>query len=807
MLCLVVFALSSVISYAASTSFTVRNTSLQTYALEGLKLYQQRDSRCNREKLLLCTIFVNILKIANKQNNHGEDLVRANMYTMRSFCDFAVLSYTCHPSGHIIIQDIAKSANATLRLYRCVKPVNGLNDHVSKVMMYDRLLPVVSQYERVWLLDEDLALQNFNFVSFFETLECAFWPRISPMVVQPVIAESNQDYSFANLATWAGTIVRACSTEFIEIQMPLFNATFFEWYVKYIVAPITLNEPQALLCAGFDSMFCKSADVFARAVLGSSMPSNYRHCAVITTHGTAVSHQNMRTINKEGSFKESSIRQAHGLQQLFPKFMHWNFKKDNISNKLVAPNFENWERVTNLSRKCTDKFHATLYKRLTPTRRCKGCQKSPQCKPTKSLSSSFKHKIERLKSKSPPVVNGGGGGGVQSDINGSTSAHDFTKIYALYFPQFHSDALNDRLWGKSFSDWDNLVASPTINSQGNAVIAPTELGMYDLRNFGPRRTQRAYAKYYGVDGFIYHHYWFYAPGMKATLGAPVEAMLVDGEPNISFAFHWANQNWTATWQGKGRQAGELLQEQFYPKARDTAIEEHYRYLKLFFQHKNYIKVNGVPLFLVFATYTPEVIPILNRLRDLAIMDGYPPPGLHIPQFRVNTEHPITDGRIPLKHRDTRTTLQGFESDFYYPSNHNFLGSRVPDFCLTGQVGPETRPVYLSTISTFDNTPRRNYFEASVWSRKWSRLGVARSFEKDLVEIMMYETCCQNPSARKRGGQFMVINAWNEWAEGMALEPSDVHGRTFLEAVKHAKTIVSSIDCSWDKYRLFAGFAH
>jgi hypothetical protein len=40
-------------------------------------------------------------------------------------------------------------------------------------------------------------------------------------------------------------------------------------------------------------------------------------------------------------------------------------------------------------------------------------------------------------------------------------------------------------------------------------------------------------------------------------------------------------------------------------------------------------------------------------------------------------------------------------------------------------------------------------------------------------------------------KFVLIFAWNEWSEQAALEPSDVHGYGFLEALKSCKEAVSS----------------
>jgi hypothetical protein len=48
------------------------------------------------------------------------------------------------------------------------------------------------------------------------------------------------------------------------------------------------------------------------------------------------------------------------------------------------------------------------------------------------------------------------------------------KILVVYFPQYHQEPLNDRLWGTGFTDWDNLRdAPPQLNREGYRIIRPT----------------------------------------------------------------------------------------------------------------------------------------------------------------------------------------------------------------------------------------------------------------------------------------------------------------------------------------------
>ena len=177
-----------------------------------------------------------------------------------------------------------------------------------------------------------------------------------------------------------------------------------------------------------------------------------------------------------------------------------------------------------------------------------------------------------------------------------------TKIYAVYFPQFHRDKVNDQLWGEGFTEWDNVRSAPALNKENKTLALPSELGYYDLMDINVRRKQRELAKEYGIDGFIYHHYWFHHEGEGATLAGTLEQMLKDGEPDLPFALNWAKENWVTTWNARfdrekkfkkkvfGKK--DVLREQIMPDAKSKRVEEHYNYLKQYFHHKNYIKVNG-----------------------------------------------------------------------------------------------------------------------------------------------------------------------------------------------------------------------
>lgn len=378
------------------------------------------------------------------------------------------------------------------------------------------------------------------------------------------------------------------------------------------------------------------------------------------------------------------------------------------------------------------------------------------------------------------------------------------RILAIVFPQFHQDPLNDLIWGTGFTDWNNLNATPELNRDGIPILRPTELGYYDYALEEPRRKQGLLAKQYGIDGFIFHHYWFYDKSHPGpTLGRPLENMLVDGYPNISFCLHWCSSKWINTWSGAKVNPNfkypkkNTMQQQFYPDNDEQALE-HYNWLRKFFHHPNYIKVNGKPLFMMYEK-KPSSIPVLQKFQEFAKKDGFPGLYLTVGLMKPHS-HLINKNNVneleKLERSSQRSGLVKGENMFdkvvTYPKpmgwNHAL---EIPNWC--GKDNATRVDEIAGILSSFDNTPRRSVQDAVIWSPGPPE-EVLHAFETNLQAALYYESCCFDDKARKTSDRFLVINAMNEWAEGMALEPSNVYGRKFLEAIRRTKQTLQTSRC-------------
>jgi len=388
---------------------------------------------------------------------------------------------------------------------------------------------------------------------------------------------------------------------------------------------------------------------------------------------------------------------------------------------------------------------------------------------------------------------------------------------AIVFPQFHADPLNNKLWGTGFTDWDTVRKAPARNRLGYGIPRPLSwdqggLGYYNYTSYSVRKRQAVLARKHGIDGFIFHHYWFYDPAIGgATLKAPLEALLRDGEPNIPFFFNWCAMKWSFTWLSKTlNDEGRVLQKQYFPEF-DThgkpktpqdlqLLKEHYQWLSQFFKLDNYIKVNDKPVLMIYQKKI-RVKNVLNQFIQFAKDDGFPGlycmvgltrPHAHLQRFVNITEYQSSITR----NRNT----EFYHMTVMYPNPTIWFNTtlELPHECLNKNETlernrrPEAETAGIMTA--FDNTPRMGLEAARIWSPVSAEEQVQR-FGDSLEAALTYEQCCFPNDPKEKEDRFIIINAMNEWAEAMVLEPSDVYQYQFLEEVQRRK---AAINCNTRK---------
>jgi hypothetical protein len=335
---------------------------------------------------------------------------------------------------------------------------------------------------------------------------------------------------------------------------------------------------------------------------------------------------------------------------------------------------------------------------------------------------------------------------------------------AFYLPQFYPTPENDAWYGTGFTEWRNVASTKPLFPDHYQPRLPADLGFYDLRLPEIRERQAQMAKAHGIDAFCYYHYWFEG---HRPLDLVVDDVIAHGTPDMPFCLAWANENWSRHWDASSH---EVLLRQAYSPEDDI---EHGKFLLKALQHPLYLKVDGRRVLFIYRVQAmPDAEKTFATWRDIWRAEG-------VDDVEIITFH--THG------------LEADPAEFGADSAAEFIphliGERGVQPSQPAGMGPGNMAFdYADVVDLYSSYPKPSWRRVECVVPGWdntARRGDGKSLLLHGSTPELYEKWLRAAVERADGTGMVVINAWNEWAEGAYLEPDLRFGDAYLKATARA----------------------
>lgn len=352
------------------------------------------------------------------------------------------------------------------------------------------------------------------------------------------------------------------------------------------------------------------------------------------------------------------------------------------------------------------------------------------------------------------------------------------KKYAFFLPQFHTIPENDEWWGEGFTEWTKVRVAKPLYKNHKQPQEPLDDNYYDLLDKETLEWQTQLMKEYCVDGMIYYHYYF---NNKLLLEKPAQNLLKWKDIDQSFFFCWANHSWRRTWQG----SRQILMDQTYGDEREWGA--HFDYLLPFFKDNRYEKRNNKPLFMLFNSEFKEKKPMFDFFEKKCRENGFD--GLCLIETYIgNGWMKNYDSFISNLSSQTEFSFlrePGFATNLYWKSikytptrikrkiKKELLKKGINSFVEKFD-GDKLYTNMCKYSSDKEKFLRGAFFEWDNTPRHSSRGYVISPPSKELFFKYM---------DLHKEDEYLFINAWNEWAEGMMLEPTKLNRYQYLEWIR------------------------
>jgi len=358
-------------------------------------------------------------------------------------------------------------------------------------------------------------------------------------------------------------------------------------------------------------------------------------------------------------------------------------------------------------------------------------------------------------------------------------------IAAYIWPSYTGDEPRTRMfWPEGNGEWET-VRKATAKFPGHTWPRRPLWGYCNEADPYVMEMQINAAAGHGVNVFIYDWYWYDGrPFLEQCLNNGY--LKARNNALVKFYLMWANHDVTHLWD---KRIAHIEDNVIWRAAVDRREFETIarRLIEKYFTHPSYYTIDGKPVFMIYD---------LNRLvdglggieqtadafvwfREQSVRAGLPGLHLQLTSWGANRLNLSGVDADAVATPNDIVKYLGFDSQTHYQMVHFTPIDRdyaeiIPDMVKEWALMDATYDIpYFPHVSIgWDNNPRYQTFRPGVVKNNTPE-HVAQALA--LAKRYANEHPDQPP--------LITINSWNEWTETSYLQPDDLYGYGYLEAVK------------------------
>ncbi len=334
---------------------------------------------------------------------------------------------------------------------------------------------------------------------------------------------------------------------------------------------------------------------------------------------------------------------------------------------------------------------------------------------------------------------------------------------------WHPTPVLEKWFGKGFSEWEICRRAKALY-EGHYQPKRPMWGCYKELELEWARREIDLAATSGIDVFMVDWYW-HSGEMFLHEWLENSFLKSPNRDKIKFAVMWANHDWYNFYLAPEEGQEAVLLPQVYS---DDDMDRVGAYLvDHYFTQPNYWKIDNKA---VFAAFLPNSLikhftaaklhKIFDGWQDRAVKAGLG--GIH---FQASYEF---DADVPLVEAgfSSATDYHAFARVLPFGGKSSFATGAEEAIARWKKMSDLVKVPYFPNVPVgFDNSPRygkkTHIFEGRT----------ADQFERLIVAAKHFA------AAKKLATPAVYMGAWNEWTEDHFLLPDEVHGYSYLEAVR------------------------